>query len=269
MFCPNCGRDCVDGKICLSCGTKLPQGTEKPSVQGVWSVGMTCPYCGANELEGDRCAYCGAQLIFRTGFGQEDLQVSTDSIYRKYGFTTFGRITLGKKAILIRRRILFRTYETQIPYDRITTAIFSRMGKTGYLIVNEGSDAELNPKEYELKKGVASFNVEMDGLLYYHIFCFLRTMAPPTADFTLKSGNFSPSYVDNLTKGFDWEGYFDRFQPFRAPAVKALCMEHLIKPEDSRTLIDQLFDARQKALYEEEPKLAARDLAIVLKGDLQ
>ena len=29
MFCPNCGKDCGNGKFCSSCGTKLFQETEE------------------------------------------------------------------------------------------------------------------------------------------------------------------------------------------------------------------------------------------------
>ena len=63
MFCPNCGKDCGDGKFCSECGTQLQQSAKTDAQQMEWKVGMACPHCGGTKLEGNCCAFCGAQLM--------------------------------------------------------------------------------------------------------------------------------------------------------------------------------------------------------------
>ena len=74
MFCPNCGRECKDGRFCMGCGTRLPEEAVDLRDAAPWRPGMACPFCGANEVEGNRCAYCGGVLASGEADTQEDIE---------------------------------------------------------------------------------------------------------------------------------------------------------------------------------------------------
>ena len=74
MFCPNCGRECKDGRFCMGCGTRLPEEAVELRDAAPWRPGMACPFCGANEVEGNRCAYCGGVLASGEADTQEDIE---------------------------------------------------------------------------------------------------------------------------------------------------------------------------------------------------
>lgn len=274
MFCPNCGNDCKDAKFCIKCGTKIQFEEVTQSPNAVWSVGMPCPHCGGTKLDGNNCAFCGAQLIDPSQQSQrtDTEEDSYELPVGKYRVLAWGEaFKLENKGIYLKVLRGFRKCETRIRYDQICKVRYVRSGTvergSGEIAFryteNKDIPFGLCTQRYLDKHCISFF--EAEDLLYYHIFCVLKTLAPPSAEFILQSRAGDTDYLESIAAEVDLDDYFERFSPYREPAVELLCKATRVTKKEAVILIDNAFDVRQKAQYAAEPMLAVRDLNRIIR----
>lgn len=271
MFCPNCGNDCGEAKFCVKCDTKIEQ-VEKNTV---WSVGMPCPHCGGTQLEGNNCAFCGAQLLDPLRqFGQVNTQ--EDSYEIPYGLYRgeLSDIRLYEDHFVIRKWVLLKKYETEIAYEKITEVRYVRQNSRGmaydFLIVRWEKNRDLPIPVFADRTSVCVSrvfcDVLFDDLLFYHIYCLLRTLAPATAKFSIEISSAYTEETKRRLAEIDLDNYFERFSPFRVQAVTEICKKRKVTRKQARLLVDKVFDQKQKELYDADPSLAVRDLNRIIKA---
>ena len=268
MFCPNCGKDCGDGKFCAECGTKLQQSARTDTQQTQWKVGMACPHCGGTKLEGNCCAFCGAQLMLDEK-KEENADVSYCIPVGKYGggISGGGQIEFAKNLFIVRTYGFFKTYESRIPYSQLTQVVYIRpeMGEGCLLIRWEGNKDIPLPAEgkYKLDRTSVRFTAEYDEL-FYSFFHMLKTLAPITTKFSIKlpriESNQMPEGVDSTVL----DSYYERFQPHRNLAIAVLSKEFAISEQQAKILVDKLFDERQTAIYEATESAVLKDVNLIV-----
>ena len=267
MFCPNCGNNCGDARFCLSCGTKLPQAAVPATQSGEWKVGMPCPNCGATKLEGDCCAFCGTKLQQQMNHPKETLnkvEYPTTMPIGKFAGTS-SSLTLTNSSLIVQNRLLFINYKTEIPYNEIVSVLYvhqdSRRNSIGYMIFRGQDNKSIPiPDEYRSTDKAAVVTPPKTDLLFYHIFCALKTLAPQSAQFTLEpvatlDVSVNDEYLDAL---------FNEYSPFRDPAVEKLHKLMGVDKDSAKHLINKAFDERQQAIYDSDPVSAIRDLYCLL-----
>ena len=268
MFCPNCGKDCGDGKFCSECGTQLQQSTKTDTQQTQWKVGMACPHCGGTKLEGNCCAFCGSQLMLDEK-KEENEDVSYCIPVGKYGggISGGGQIEFANNLLVVRTYGFFKTYESRIPYSQITQVVYIRPGMCeGYLVIRwEGNKDLPLPAEGNHKQDRTSvrFTAEYDEL-FYSFFYMLKTLAPATAKFSI---DLPHNEINQMPGGVDrtvLENYYEQFQPHRNLAITALSKEFAISEQQAKKLVDILFDERQSAIYEVTASAVMKDVNLIV-----
>ena len=266
MFCPHCGNNCGDARFCPSCGTKLQQAAAPAVQSGEWKVGMPCPHCGATKLDGDCCAFCGAQLQKSDAKVERTANYSSEIPLGKYKGVN-SSLTLYENVFILQRRVIFKNYKTEIPYDQIVSAIYIRPLRSdfGYVVFRWQGNKDLpigDMKAIDLDHTtivVADYN-EFE---LYHVFYALRAMAPSSACFRVEDTSEVDISTDIIGEK-TLDGMFEKYAPFRQPAIDALRKSVNIKAKQAKVIVDHAFDERQKIIYDADPKAAIRDLNYIL-----
>ena len=263
MFCPNCGKDCADANFCPKCGTQLQQAVS-PTVQSVWSVGMPCPQCGGTKLEGNNCAFCGAQLIVDI---QTNEDIETDSYEIPFrGFkATYDMLYLEKDCLIIAKTSFLLSRKIKIPYESLTEAMYCCTEEwVGSLTFHWN-----NSLPSENGASINDVSIKLVGedhcAFFYHIFYLIYYLSPSSVRFITSFPSVEQVCLKYIGNPIDINDYFDRFNPKREIAVAALEHDKMLLPKEARVLIDALFNARQKELYEANPRLAIRDYNRMMK----
>ena len=253
MFCPNCGKDCGSAKFCPECGEKLQQVAKKDAV---WQVGMPCPNCGGTKLDGSNCLFCGAQLIVEVASEESKEEDSYEIPYRYYHASPRG-ISLAKDFIVIHRKQLFRKEEVfNVPFDQLVEVKYKReLNKFGNLCFrwkhnggNEYAQVVFDPEDTSSSRASERF---------FHLFAVIKYLAPESTKFTL-------DIPASNRPDIDFDDYFRRFAPYRKRAAEALNAELALGKNAALEMIHTEFEIRQMKMYEEEPRLAIRDMNHVI-----
>lgn len=249
MICPKCGYACGNAKFCPECGEKLLGKTVNDSNAQVWSVGMPCPHCGGTKLDGNCCAFCGAQLILDV---QNDPDAVEDSFELPKIVVGIGNwVDLNQGSITYYWNGLFAKTCYEIPYQQIVRVVYVREGQKNYgLTIVDGTDNLRNTF-------IAS--TDKDEIIY-QLFCFLRTVAPNSAEFVLNDKYLTWDVSDKYVKRFDTDGFFNTFNPYRKNARRKIReLTGLTYPE-AESVAARVLYKRQEALYLVNPSMAIRDL---------
>ena len=268
MFCPNCGKDCGDGKFCSECGTQLQQSAKKDTQQTEWKVGMACPHCGGTKLEGIYCAFCGAQLIADLQSTETEEEDSYELPFRKYR-AVWASIHIAKEELVVEKDGFLKKKVYRIPYNQLTSVVFARnenLYGTMTFYWNNGVHAGSNVRNTpNIGSVTVSLGFDDNCAYYYHVFYIIKLLAPASVDFSTHFANADKECLERFSHCTDLDDYFKRFNPYRERAISAFSREKAIPQKDARALIDALFNERQKELYEAEPSLAARDYNRMIK----
>ena len=273
MFCHNCGKDCGDFKFCPHCGTQVKIDEAQTAVEAVWAVGKPCPQCGGTEISNGRCAFCGVQLVVESPkhHGLDLEEVSSEIPCGTYDGVT-SSLTLYEQACVVRTTILFfKKYETQIRYDQITAVTYVRSMfssfSTGHLLFrwagNKNVPIPAN-NNFAADATTVSTSTGIDTL-FYHIYYMLKAVAPKTAEFKMVIPPVDIPDLDMLAAQIDLDSYFERFAPYRSQAVEEMCKRHGVSKDAATALVNKVFDARQKEIYEKNPMEAIWDLNLIVK----
>lgn len=260
MFCPNCGKDCGSARFCASCGTKVQQVVESVSQPSEWKTGMPCPHCGGTQLNGNHCAFCGGQLIVdeptkvvvdKTNLDDED---SYEIPYRHYRAVS-KTLHMAKDGLLIEEDALFSKKQTRIAYDQLTSIEFKRneneFGSLQFMYSTDGED---------VKRIFMPCGREDRCTEFYHVFQLLREVTPPHVEFLTVFPESDRVILDRYFSKINFDFYFYGHNPYRNRAMSAIRKDHALDEDEARRLIDALFNEWQRKLYEENPKLAIRDM---------
>lgn len=230
---------------------------------------MPCPHCGGTQLEGHNCAFCGAQLLIdtpkETGENDGHLEIPC-GLYKG----VMGSLTLYDKECVVQNvPVLFKKYETRIPYDKITLIIYERplpkANSVGHLLFRWEENKDLPvPNRFAADKTTVSTSTFIDTL-FFHIFYTLKCVAADTADFRMVIPEVDLPDLERFAQRTDLGVYFSKYSPYRAKAVAAFCKRTGAPENVGKVLIDRLFDARQKEIYDADPKAAIRDLNLIVE----
>lgn len=255
MFCPNCGRKCADGKFCPSCGTKLPWEEERPVL-----VAESKPQTNHAEPVPD-----SAELPKRTNTRKGTVEIPTSRGY------------LGKNGVAILLSDADVTVScpwsrerTVIPFHELEAVIYLRPAYNGWdsgaLLLRGGQNRNVpipETRKINLDSAAATFSLEQDTL-FYHIFQLLKSLAPDTARCEMILPEIKLRNLDQAASMVDLEYFWNMYAPYRERAASGICAKHGIKKDAARAMVDRVFDANQKILYEADPLDAVRDLNLVV-----
>lgn len=265
MFCPNCGKECDTARFCVKCGTELSPEVKETEA---WSVGMPCPHCGGTQLNGRNCAFCGAQLMLDRSHEKNipALDQGLDSYeipYRKFYPNPLSKycLSIEKNGIVIEIPSLFVKNKIRIAYDQLIDVHFRLLTEKDVQITfrwnapSEGSQTVGNVCETVFKAQREEYGDDT----YYHVFHIIKHLAPSNARFQVAFPPLRETEAIRLEPRVNLEDYFDAFNPLRTQAVDALCSDARISREIAQALIDELFNRRQKELYDADSRLTVRD----------
>lgn len=231
---------------------------------------MFCPNCGNDAGASNFCSHCGCDLCSSNG---EALNVPVG----KYQ-GTLGYLVLDENALTIHKKILFKTVERKISYDRVAKVAFEKatgMGM-GFLCIRSADDRNIPLS----KNGTASsdetslvFGSQANEMLLPVVeflgklaVCNERCFTEPSVKLmaTVLWAEEAPQAEDTesvqLSEEIDLEPYFRAYAPGRLPAIKALMHDTGMDMRQAKDLIDSYFNARQQEIYSSDPLAAIRDL---------
>lgn len=245
MFCPNCGRNCGDDNFCASCGRRLKGNNQQATSSDAQSIG-TVPQSASGQN------------------ASPDIPTSISYLGRR------GVVLLYESAVSISTGSGEFKKRIEIPFDQLVTVVYMRPSSNGWhdgvlLLRGEANKSKPIPeiRHMAFDDAAATIPLEKD-ILFYHVYCLLKAVAPHTAKFEMIIPKSKIKRLDELGAGIDFDSLWNRFAPFRESAVKEICNTHKIKPEAARVLVDRDFDARQKLRYEADPFDAIRDLKLLV-----
>ena len=240
MFCPNCGKDCADANFCSNCGMRLKPNNLHPTVE----------------------AKPASNLPKRTNTQKGSTDIPTSKGY----LGNRGCILLNDSSVTV---VGFLEKRTIIPYDQLSTVIYLRpvsAWRGGVLIFRGGENKDVpipEIKNFSVDSASVTFLPDQDTI-FYHVFQLLKSVAPSTARFEMILPEVKIRKLDEIVQGIDLEYFWDKYAPDRERAVKEICAKHKIKPAAARAIVDKVFDAKQKILYEADALDAIRDLNFLL-----
>ena len=240
MFCPNCGNDCATMKFCPMCGMRLKPNNLHPTVE----------------------AKPASNLPKRTNTQKGSTDIPTSKGY----LGNRGCILLNDSSVTV---VGFLEKRTIIPYDQLSTVIYLRPASAwrgGVLIFRGGENKDVpipEIKNFSVDSASVTFLPDQDTI-FYHVFQLLKAVAPSTARFEMILPEVKIRKLDEIVQGIDLEYFWDKYAPDRERAVKEICAKHKIKPAAARAIVDKVFDAKQKILYEADALDAIRDLNFLL-----
>jgi len=230
MYCPNCGNDCGDDRFCVKCGT---------------------------ELEFNEASY---------SFKACESFILPEGKYKGTG----SYIKLEKDALEIHNQWALFQRKHRISYDQLVEALYIRPARglltDGFLILrSKGTvDKAIPTGRARRDDGMAVVFGYMQDPVFYHVFCFLRTVAPAKAKFSMETPQETTPNVDSCVQSSDMDMLFERYSPFREQAMAALCRNGRFGLSSATEIIHRAFDLRQKELYDHAPSAAIRDLNRVI-----
>lgn len=108
------------------------------------------------------------------------------------------------------------------------------------------------------------FNRDENIGRFFVLFFVIKSLSPASVEFRV--GKLGRGTEDLQAYGtIDWDDYFRRFAPHRERAAEALCRDHAIPEKQAKVMVDLFFEERQLRRYEEDPNLAVRDMALILR----
>lgn len=254
MFCPNCGMDCRESKFCPECGTDL---RKQDKTEGV------------TISEVDNAAKTSVDMDIPIG---------------KYN-GTLGYVELRDTEIFIHKKVLFKTVETSIQYVDIAAVAYQKakgLG-TGFLSIRSRQERFTplaDQSNAASDKTELVFGNQVNAPMF-QVYQFLQVFAEKNAiscatadvpDQTVSSGS-NPSLntcpIDMASSdtvqpsdicSIDMDEYFERFNPNKIAAIKAIVREKGIDMRQAKELVDREFAHRQKIIYAAQPDAAMRDL---------
>lgn len=253
MFCPNCGHDCGEYRFCSQCGTQVRNdSTVKESVGG------------------EGCIFLDTTQIPNVYKNKNTKKGSTE-IPTSGGYLGIaGSVVLSDSAVSVCVKRLFKKHRTWIPYDRLIAVVYKRpslkSGKNGALLFRGEANKHIPiPGEENIGGDLAAVTVPpQKDLLFYHLFYMLRAVTPPTARFEMIVPPVQIRGLDEMAKTVDMEYFYNMYAPHRERAASGIVAKHELKTIAARALVDRVFDAKQKQMYEADPLDAIRDLNLVV-----
>lgn len=272
MFCPKCGNNCGDNRFCGHCGTQISLEKTQEHQKPVWSVGMACPHCGGAKLEGKNCAFCGAQLIADMPNGAEEENDSYEIPYGEYRYVFSNDwMLLTKDAVVLHIDTYSKNHnDPRIPFDQLLEVVYERSEKNFMKLFSpfsylrfywkaNGSPVFPAKEDASINSYALSFTTGDDGARFFHVFTLLKVLAPSSVKFTMKTPDPDSLGIVDLMKMVDWDECFQRFNPYRHRAMKALYREYGLSERQARVMVDTAFEPRQMELYNTNASLAIRD----------
>lgn len=218
-----------------------------------WSVGMACPHCGGTKLEGDSCAFCGAKLV------EDPLPVvdqewdSYDVPYRDFYAGHGHHIELKKEGLVVKHKKLLRTECAQIAYDDLEGAVYTRW---------EGGKGQIR---FHWRKSCRAFQEEvpLDDAdrcrFFYQVFFVIRMLSPEKVPFIVAHPPLDQQELEVISRKVDLDELFHRHIPCRETAAEELASRCMTAMEETMRFIDNYFDMKLQKVYEDAPRIAARD----------
>lgn len=253
MFCPNCGHDCREYRFCSQCGTQVRNDSTLKAPSG----------------EKDR-AFSDTTQIPNVYKSKNTKKGSTEIPISGGYLGIAGSVVLSDSAVSVCAKRLFEKHRTLIPYDQLVTVIYKRpslkpRSNGALLFRGEANKSVPIPREENLvgDRSAIGVSVEMD-MLFYHLFYMLRAVAPPTARFEMIVPPNRIRGLDEMAKTVDMEYFYSMYAPYRERAASGIVAKHELKPIAARALVDRVFDAKQKQMYDADPLDAIRDLNLVV-----
>ena len=265
MFYPNCGKNCGDAKFCVSCGAKVQQAARAAH----WHIGMPCPNCGGNKLDGKYCAFCGTQLLLEVPGAPKSTAKNPMGIPLGTYEGSNGELRLEENGVVIRRHWKKKHFAIKNPYAYLTTLLYFRPSSDnefGHLLIRWTGNSHFPLPPYsdlENDGTTISFDASKE-IVFYHIFCMLRAIAPSTAQCSICADDGNEAKIEMTDSQVDLMLYFNKFAPYRHLAANALACDTGISINSSRLLIDCCFDHQQQILYEKDPALSIQDLTKII-----
>ena len=183
--------------------------------------------------------------------------------YGKYA-GVHGFIILNEDHLIIRHEINKEVTETTIPYDKLTKVLFFReqnWARSEYLLLRwEGNSDMPIPKWRWLFDDKTTINDSCCMRALYHIYHILVLLAPNSAEIGVIDRVNNPAKIEALRKYVDLAPYFEKYNPCRDIAAKALRKDTGLKKKEAELVIQSYFDERQNVLYAQDPNAACRDL---------
>lgn len=242
---------------------------------------MFCPKCGTDCKNANFCPECGTDLREQKGTGSPDAPTGIVIPFGKYE-GTLGYVELRDNDLLLHKKVFFKTLETIIPYGDIAAAAYKKaegLG-SGYLAVRSRQDRFLplaDAFNAASDKTALTFG-SMGNAPMLQVYRCLQAFAEQncidcgqapeeatpcsaTADAAPSSATAgaAPSSAAADAVSVDMDAYFQRFNPYKTAAIKALVQEQGMDLRQAKELVDREFARRQQALYAAQPELAARD----------
>lgn len=229
---------------------------------------MFCPNCGTDCKDAKFCPECGTDLRVQKGTGSGDFPATAVEIpFGKYE-GTLGYVELRDTEMLLHKKVLFKTVETSILYTDIAAVAYQKAEGfgTGFLAIRSRQDRFLplaNKNTAASDKTALTFGSPVSATMFQvyqclqafaeqnHIDCV--SQVPDKVDFNSQSTGACAVDVD-------MDAYFERFNPNKMAAIKAIVNETGMDLKQAKDLVDREFSQRQKALYATQPDAAMRDL---------
>ena len=241
---------------------------------------MLCPYCDSVITEVPNsgvCPRCGGSLgVNRDLQERQSLNEERSSNRNENALGipcgTYkgisGGIILNEENLCIWCSILGKKYETTFSYNKLTKILFIRTGDyldKAYLLLRGEDNKDVPVPRWDhlcLDTTTVTF---ANNLLFQHIYYLLTVLAPESAETEIINLSKGIRVEQTIVAGIDLEPYFQKYNPYRDVAVKALIKNMGLKKKDAKRLVEGYFDERQKALYAQNPDLVYEDLHMILK----
>ena len=221
---------------------------------------MFCPNCGKDCKDAKFCSECGTRLI--VGVPIEFAEPETYEIPMGVYLGFESHIELCKESLIIHNE----RHTTEIRYTELTAVRFIPKTKigTGFFAVRYEGNKHLPLPETlteALSDATSIHTVQPRDLVYYHICCFLYTFVDPN---NCDAPAFTIEHKTKHLHQIDVSRYYEKYNPYRDEAVKALREDVAISKAEAKYLIYDYFNKRQQIEYAENPAATLRDLDRIL-----
>ena len=217
---------------------------------------MFCPNCGKDCGSAKFCPECGEKLQ----------QVAKKDAVWQVGMpcpNCGGTKLDGSNCLFCGAQLIVEVASEEskeevfnVPFDQLVEVKYKReLNKFGNLCFrwkhnggNEYAQVVFDPEDTSSSRASERF---------FHLFAVIKYLAPESTKFTL-------DIPASNRPDIDFDDYFRRFAPYRKRAAEALNAEHALGKNAALEMIHTEFEIRQMKMYEEEPRLAIRDMNHVI-----
>lgn len=270
MFCHNCGKDCGEFRFCPYCGTQL-QHKDNRQTDKKQAAGMPCPSCGGTVVENGHCAFCGNPVAQGDAIRAAKPILPEEipcGLYR--GVTS--SLQIYEKQCIVSTTLIFKKYETRIPFDKITSLVYVRAGtELGYLLFrwDENKDVPIRTDNNFCADKTTVTIAEKHDTVFYHLYHMLKVLVPATADCRMVIPSVEMPGLEEAAAQIELDDYFQDHAPYREQAVKAMCQRTGVAEDMAIQLVNRAFDERQQEIYRADPAAAVYDMNLIAGRKLQ